>query len=79
MPSQSKTQVLTGSQVALPNKSTNGVHLFNSTAVALNFVVNGGDTATLLASQEVKLDVNNSNQITVSGTGTLTYFINTIL
>lgn len=79
MPSISKTQVLTGSQVALATASTNGLTLINSTAASLSFVVNGGDTATLLVGQGIELDVNNANQVTVSGTGSITYVINKIL
>jgi hypothetical protein len=76
MPSISKTQVLTGSQVALTAASTNGLALINSTSANLSFVVNGGDTATLLAGQMLPLDVNNANKVTVSGTGTISYIIN---
>ena len=79
MPSQTKTQTLTGSQVALTATSTNGLTLINSTAASLSFVVNGGDTATLLSGQGIELDVNNASQVTVSGTGTVSYIINKIL
>jgi hypothetical protein len=39
-------------------------------------VVNGGDTATLLSGQGIELDVNNASQVTVSGTGTVSYIVN---
>lgn len=79
MPSQTKTQTLTGSQVALTGGVTNGLTLINSTTANLSFVVNSGDTATLLSGQGIELDVNTSNQVTVSGTGTISYIINKIL
>lgn len=79
MPSQTKTQTLTGSQVALTGGTTNGLTLINSTTANLSFVVNSGDTATLLSGQGIELDVNNANQVTVSGTGTISYIINKIL
>jgi hypothetical protein len=77
MPSISKVQTLTGSQVALTAFGTNGLILINSTAVALSFVVNGGDVASLPSGQGVELDVNNANQITVSGTGSVSYIVRT--
>jgi hypothetical protein len=76
MPSQTKAQVLTGSQAALTALATNGLTLINSTTANLSFVVNGGDTATLLSGQGIELDVNNANQVTVSGTGTVSYIVN---
>jgi hypothetical protein len=76
MPSQTKAQVLTGSQVALTALPTNGLTLINSTTANLSFVVNGGDTATLLSGQGIELDVNNASQVTVSGTGTVSYIVN---
>lgn len=79
MPSQTKTQTLTGSQVALTGGVTNGLTLINSTTANLSFVVNSGDTATLLSGQGIELDVNNANQVTVSGAGTISYIINKIL
>lgn len=79
MPSQTKTQTLTGSQVALTGGVTNGLTLINSTTANLSFIVNSGDIATLLSGQGIELDVNNSNQVTVSGTGTISYIINKIL
>jgi ethanolamine ammonia-lyase large subunit len=77
MPSISKIQTLTGSQVALTAFGTNGLILINSTAVALSFVANGGDVASLPSGQGVELDVNNANQITVSGTGSVSYIVRT--
>lgn len=77
MPSISKIQTLTGSQAALASVNTFGLILINSTSVALSFVCNGGDIASLSAGQGVELDVNNSNQVTVSGTGTVSYIIKT--
>jgi hypothetical protein len=73
---KSKVQTLTGSQVALAGGDTNGIILINSTAVALSFVVNGGDVASLLSGQGIELPVNNTSQVTVSGTGNLSYIIN---
>jgi hypothetical protein len=78
MPNISRNQTLTGSQVALTSEATNGLTLINSTAANLSFVVNGGAVCTLLTGQGVPLDVNNANQITVSGTGTISYLINRI-
>lgn len=78
MASQTKTQVLTGSQAALAGGSTNGLTLINSTTANLSFVVNGGDVATLISGQGILLDVNNTSQVTVSGTGTVSYLINKI-
>lgn len=77
MPSISKIQSLTGSQVALTAFATNGIILINSTAVALSFVANGGDVASLPSGQGVELDVNNANQVTVSGTGSVSYIVRT--
>jgi hypothetical protein len=76
MPSITKTQTLTGSQVALTAQSTNGLALINSTSANLSFVVNGGDTATLLSGQMLPLDVSNANKVTVSGTGVVSYIVN---
>lgn len=78
MATQTKTQVLTGSQVSLAGGSTNGLTLINSTTANLSFVANGGDVATLISGQGILLDVNNTSQVTVSGTGTVSYLINKI-
>lgn len=78
MANKTKIQTLTGSQVALAGGSTNGLTLINSTAVNLSFVVNSGDIATLLSGQGIELDVNNTSQVTVSGTGSISYLINVI-
>jgi hypothetical protein len=78
MPNISRNQTLTGSQVALAADITNGLTLINSTTSNLSFVVNGGAVCTLLSGQGVPLDVNNANQVTVSGTGTISYLINRI-
>jgi hypothetical protein len=76
MPNISRNQTLTGSQVALATDITNGLTLINSTAANLSFVVNGGAVCVLLPGQGIPLDVNNGNQVTVSGTGTVSYLIN---
>lgn len=78
MANKTKIQTLTGSQVALSGGSTNGLTLINSTSVNLSFVVNSGDIATLLSGQGIELDVNNTSQVTVSGTGSISYLINVI-
>lgn len=79
MPSQTKVQTLTGSQVALTAAETNGLTLINSTTANLSFVANGGDVATLLSGQGIELDVNNASQVTVSGTGSVSYILNKML
>ena len=76
MPNISRNQTLTGSQAALASEATNGLTLINSTAANLSFVVNAGAVCTLLPGQGIPLDVNNGNQVTVSGTGTVSYLIN---
>jgi hypothetical protein len=73
---KTKVQTLTGSQVALAGGDTNGVILINSTNAALSFVVNGGDVASLASGQGIELPVNNTSQITVSGSGSISYIIN---
>jgi len=71
----SRTVALTGSLAALTSEPVNEVTLINYTGNDLNISVKGGATIVIPDKAGITLSVNNANEVSVSGTGVLSYVV----
>jgi len=71
----SRNVTLTGALIPLSAEKCIGVTIINTTGANVFFSVNNTASVTLLDKAGVSLDVSNTEQVSVSGTGTLSYIV----